>query len=207
MVLDCFFLAVFDPLWCGITVRRWEAGCSHFGGQSESARRPDIRTKTLFLVFFGSLVRLGVGVFGQHSTSPQLTPQNNKKTPETDKRRPHKGPFQRTRAFAQRSFECWPKTLTLGRTKLPKNTKNKAFVRISGLPALSYWSPKCEYPASRRRTVMPPQGEGFCLALSWCSDPRPVGTAVDSARHVSAGQKPWSFERVPLRGSFCQFRG
>ena len=62
-----FFGGCFGSPGGGLTLHRREAGYSHFGDQSESAGRPDIRTKTLFFVYFGSLVRHRVRVLGQHS--------------------------------------------------------------------------------------------------------------------------------------------
>ena len=70
-VVWVFFGGCFGSPSGGLTLHRREAGYSHFGDQSESAGRPDIRTKTLFCVcvcvFLGSLVRPRVRVFGQHS--------------------------------------------------------------------------------------------------------------------------------------------
>ena len=51
----------------GLAFPRREAGYSHLGDRSRSAGRRDIRTKPCFLMFFGSLGRSMVRVFGQRS--------------------------------------------------------------------------------------------------------------------------------------------
>jgi len=59
------------------------------------------------------------------------------------------------------SLACWLKKLTAEWHLLDTHTHFKhSFVRISGLLVLPCRSPSCEYPASRRRVVMPLYGHG-----------------------------------------------